>query len=1808
MDITRLTGSSWSDSGLFSAGDRNDSAVNTFLEDTNEKTLTGKVSDLLSSTRMRHQRQFTDKQKELSQSASTPALPGSASAGLSGSATGGAKKVKKTPGRGSKTDDNAFSVIERPANRVDIANLERELEVRVKAIVDIDSVSIDDPNELADPRKDGMIIIRDKLLREFGADYERLKREPWLDMLIKCECIKITCDDVGKKLVDMLSVSSVELGNVLRKLRLTYMQSFEQMRVSWQLLRATFVEYENELFTDREKLNRLAYEVDNKEASVREIMNVEIAELTAQFEAEKAENVRALNESEFKMEQMGETLVSLNGIFKNMQMDGTTVRMSDLNDKINRLEKDNKELGGKVLSLDKTKNDLEIALEKIVTLEKENRAKDMEIANLKQQMIRREETVVALMERESIRNAEIEKMKDITGIQGDEEDYGVNMKEPSTSVLCIKCKKGLDDLSNIRAAILNKSDKAVVSCENFRVLLPNLRGRRPNRTAEWLRSCMRNIMVSKMREDVALLDIKGNSNKFSAYVYAWFCRPIDYANGSNELKTLQAADEDRWGLYYGVKAMARDNDPEAVIFWALLEERHGEDGMQFVFHCMSICLSLGGPDLWKQFGNSLSSSSCSIDVNQPDRPALRNHIWMDIGTAIESVKSILVRALKPHVQEVVDAIYAFRILPQVADPQVKADLKRQAEEAGEDAAHEGSGGNGEFSGEEKGETVAASIAEPSVDITQYDEDGNPIEVKEPEDTREPTHICIFVWLRLMMQQIQAEQIHRSAAVRLMCESASVGALTPQLQSITDKDDLGSQGAQVEYPQFSMIAKTLFPGISALDSATLYHACYDEGRRKVTSEVLLKIADRLGLFSKAMRLTVLPLLSHEIKEGKSFEELIVGLPRPSDESVVSGVEPSDQLLDEDEQTQEENEEMKKLNLPSEIPTSKEQRLRTQLANLIHRKSAAIIPDFNLLVQRVPDRWKSMLNEARDGVIQALIHATDKIKKDKLNNNDIKAPSQHFVDGIQPYIQYRRLLATMLMVKSFTDNPLLPSELFLGMDRTVLPSFEYSLRHAENLLSSLESAVVTALRLDKIDSPAQPTTRVLISTVKITEALAKKHFGSLGLSKVYRYEATRRNLVARKIQAWYHAYFQGLSKEGGFHKHYYTAAVPPNVRHYLRPGYIRGMRQLRVRAIDLPPWWAEAQLAEIMAYKINHDITAVRLGKSAMPIGQAVMAFYLHYWASIEVAERFVHDLMYCIRAHHLHSTRLGLFAKLLGVHTREAARNETEMEAVLARETMDSDEASKLLSSDIAVALYVNLLADIHREVVMYDISKNNVAATGAKASRASFLADVGITSVPVGNGGIVADDQGHANPLLLPGQTASDSQTDPAPAPTDVVKSEPIAADTTATVNETAAEGGATPAPKRLYRVNILYPVMENPTTRPDECAPWLVSPAILTAAVRRWTLNLRGLSAELLCVFIDFIKTLKSNTKDLVRRINVDDLCWLCMKQWAVYTAYSIHKCAARAAYAIKNGPISPMTNFVASPDSDMINAMYAEEDTDLGVPGRPSAFTTIYLYNIIDSIYKSSDGQIIRPVDIHLTPSLYVKSLSEGAIRAHSIKALNKLLREVTMWDAHATKILIRTQGEKTARQEEEVFITSWHTAAHDHEPASVLAFGWISKGSAEYLAIDNCKRTGSNYLPAITTLVDKKSEEFKKRQKNQQKGISEADGLRWDFASIKKLLDSTKLALRSVQHVHDEDLWGEKGETYLVEKMREVMSGVQDLISCTEYPSFLSGGEEGSAAMTMTGSFPSDLKEISSKPVIPKPAKESLAVFLTQLTNIS
>jgi hypothetical protein len=343
-----------------------------------------------------------------------------------------------------------------------------------------------------------------------------------------------------------------------------------------------------------------------------------------------------------------------------------------------------------------------------------------------------------------------------------------------------------------------------------------------------------------MREDMTLFSIKGEITPFPSFTYSWFSRAVIGISGSQLTKLLFLADEDRWGLYYGIKMLTRENDPEALVFWALLDETFNEDGSQFIIHCISIVLSVGGSKLQNQFGAALTQGA-NINVKPKDEDRIPSNIWLDIKVAKEAVKIILVRALASHIAEAMDAIDALKVRPERKELEALSyDDEDDLSQCVDDAVRE-------ISIESKGEKSDKSISKRA-------------------DT--PTHINFFMWLRLMLQQMHADQIHRSAAMRLMFETASVGALTPQIQpngEVSGNNIKGSSGpgSHVEYPQFQSICQTLFPQLNISDIATLFACCHDNGRQKVTSEVFIRHASRKGYFSQAMKLTQLPLLAQHI---------------------------------------------------------------------------------------------------------------------------------------------------------------------------------------------------------------------------------------------------------------------------------------------------------------------------------------------------------------------------------------------------------------------------------------------------------------------------------------------------------------------------------------------------------------------------------------------------------------------------------------------------------------------------------------------------------------------------------------------------------------------------------------------------------------------------------------------------------------------------------------------------------------------------------------------------------------------------------
>ena len=121
--------------------------------------------------------------------------------------------------------------------------------------------------DLYQPHKDAMLLIRDSMLEDFGLSLEVLMQEQWLDKLIKCECLRTVCDHVANVLNDMLSVSSGELGSVLRKLRFTYKQSFDQMHMSARQLHYFYVDTKQELESCRKELASVRVKLSNKVGS-----------------------------------------------------------------------------------------------------------------------------------------------------------------------------------------------------------------------------------------------------------------------------------------------------------------------------------------------------------------------------------------------------------------------------------------------------------------------------------------------------------------------------------------------------------------------------------------------------------------------------------------------------------------------------------------------------------------------------------------------------------------------------------------------------------------------------------------------------------------------------------------------------------------------------------------------------------------------------------------------------------------------------------------------------------------------------------------------------------------------------------------------------------------------------------------------------------------------------------------------------------------------------------------------------------------------------------------------------------------------------------------------------------------------------------------------------------------------------------------------------------------------------------------------------------------------------------------------------
>lgn len=314
MNFTKLGAATWSEPG--NKADVPD-AIATFIRDMEETKM---KSSLQFSNKTRSSRAFLVEQastKKLTQNTSTQCLPAvrnPLSQNISSAKRGETEVLKKrnnppNPFR-QPPPGVSYSIQERPPNRAEIEALDRELEERVKAVLYTDTTDLNavESGDLYQPHKDAMLIIRDQMLHDFGLNTDSLMSEAWLEKLIKCECLRSVCDHVASVLNDMLSVSSTELGSVLRKLRFTYKQSFEQMHFSSRQLHGFYLDTRRALEDCSHQLSALRDELRSKDDQMRMIVESEVEKVRGEFESQRALDGDTIAQTEHQMEQMSETL------------------------------------------------------------------------------------------------------------------------------------------------------------------------------------------------------------------------------------------------------------------------------------------------------------------------------------------------------------------------------------------------------------------------------------------------------------------------------------------------------------------------------------------------------------------------------------------------------------------------------------------------------------------------------------------------------------------------------------------------------------------------------------------------------------------------------------------------------------------------------------------------------------------------------------------------------------------------------------------------------------------------------------------------------------------------------------------------------------------------------------------------------------------------------------------------------------------------------------------------------------------------------------------------------------------------------------------------------------------------------------------------------------------------------------------------------------------------------------------------------------------------------------------------------------
>ena len=112
------------------------------------------------------------------------------------------------------------------------------------------------------------ILNKNKIMEEFDVTTEDLIKKPWMDRLIRADNLFLINDDIAMRFSDMVTVQTAELGGLMRKLRRTYKQNFQQMRISWNELHEIYKESVHALHISEENNRYLQMKMETQEKDI----------------------------------------------------------------------------------------------------------------------------------------------------------------------------------------------------------------------------------------------------------------------------------------------------------------------------------------------------------------------------------------------------------------------------------------------------------------------------------------------------------------------------------------------------------------------------------------------------------------------------------------------------------------------------------------------------------------------------------------------------------------------------------------------------------------------------------------------------------------------------------------------------------------------------------------------------------------------------------------------------------------------------------------------------------------------------------------------------------------------------------------------------------------------------------------------------------------------------------------------------------------------------------------------------------------------------------------------------------------------------------------------------------------------------------------------------------------------------------------------------------------------------------------------------------------------------------------------------